>query len=701
MIKGDQFMMIAMLKRFFKITVLVLLISASGLPASAQKAPPLTERYRTWIEEEVVYIITPTERQVFLDLTTDRERNLFIEAFWRHRDPTPGTEKNEFKEEHERRIQYANKHFLGAGKPGWKTDRGKVYIILGEPRTQQSFLGLSSIYPAEIWSYQGIGVPGLPEEFDLLFFQKNGMGDFILYNPAADGPWSLLPTYRGNINDYVGAAEMLSVIEPQLARTAISLIPNETVHSFPSLQSTVLLQNLDGAATRKVEDLWARKFRDYRSLVDVEYSANYIDSGSLLQVIQDPSGIPFVHFSMQPRVLSVAEEGNGVATELDFNGILTDLQGRTIFQFDKTIPLRFSREQYEKLRTRPFAFADLFPIIPGEYKLSVLMKNGASKEFTTLEGTVKFPAAFPAPRLSPLLLGFNAVRQSAASDGPRPFVVRGFQIFGDPESTFVAKDTLHVFVQVLGLGTQLKGSGSLRFSLEADGRQVESKTQVLAGNPDALNFLEVFPLAKYAPGYYRADVALVDATDRILDRQGRDFQIVAVDAVPRPWINSQSLVAQDGQPAVDHILGRESLNAGDPAAALPRLEKARAADPSKAVYAFDLGRALFALNRMSEAWAVLQPFAEASKSDLETCLLLGRTEMALGRLDEAVALFRSALETFGLTTAVLNEMGEAQAGLGLKAEAIATWKKSLEADPNQPAIKEKIAALEKKAPGSR
>jgi GWxTD domain-containing protein len=683
-----------------RLAALIFLVLAAGLHAGAQKAPVLPGKYRAWLEEEVVYIITPIERQVFRDLTTDRERDLFVEAFWRHRDPTPGTEKNEFREEHARRIAYANKRFLGAGKPGWKTDRGKVYIILGEPMTTRSFTGTDAVMPCEVWSYQGVSAPGLPQEFDLLFFQKNHIGDYILYQPAGDGPWSLITNSKAEIGDYATAYEELTIIEPELARLSISLIPNDTVRSFPSLTSMALLQSLDAAAYRKVEDLWARKFKDYKGLVEVEYSANYIDSGSLLQVIQDPSGVPFVHFSMQPKTISVAEEGNGVTTDLTFNGILSDLQGRAVYQFDKKMPLRFSRDQFQKLRLRPFSFADLFPIVPGEYKLSVLMKNSVSKEFTTLEAAVKFPASFPVPRLSPPLLAFNAVRQAGPSAVPKPFVVRGFQIYGDPESTFVQKDGLHVFVQVLGLGPDLRANGSLRFVIEKDAKEFEAKPQGLAGNPDALNFLEVFPLAKYVPGYYRASVLLVDGTGKVLDRQSRDFQVVSADAVPRPWVNAQSVIEQGGQPGVDHILGLELLNLGDPSRALPRLEKARAAAPEKREYAVDLGRALFALGRMSDAWAVLQPFAGAAKGDLELALLVGRIEMALGRLDEAIAVFRAAIEGFGLNTQVLNDMGEAQARLGLKAEAIATWKKSLEADPSQPAIKEKIAALEKRTPAA-
>ena len=659
------------------------------------RAQNLSPKYRAWLEEEVVYIITPTEREVFLNLTTDRERDLFIEGFWRHRDPTPETEKNEFRDEHYRRLAYANRHYRGQGLPGWKTDRGKVYIIFGEPQTQRSYLGTSSVYPAEVWSYQGISIPGIPQEFDLLFFQRNGMGDFVLYDPAGDGPWNLLPTFRGNPGNYLEAYEMLSVIEPELARTSISLIPNESVRNFPSLMSTVLLQSIDSAAHRSVEDKWAKKFREYKSLIEVEYSANYIDSGALLQVILDSSGIPFVHFAIQPKTISVAGEGGSVSTDLAFNGILTDLQGRTVYQFEKNVPFRFSLEQYEKLRQRPFVFADLFPIVPGEYKLSVLMKNSVSKEFTTLEGRVSFPEAFPEPRLSPLWLGFNATRLAVPPAVPKPFVVRDIQLFGDPGLTFITKDTLHIYVQILGLSQDLKAKGFLKFSIEKDGVERASKVQPLFSNPDSLNFLEVFALADIPPDYYRAVVSLLDEGGRILDRQSKDFQVSPAAFLPRPWVHAQSLIDQGGRGRVDHILGRQKLNLGDATGAILWLEKARAAEPQNRDVAYDLGRALAVLNRTVDAWAVLQPLSDMAKDNFDLTLLLGRIEIANGRHSEAVGRLRQALETFGLNVQILNELGEAYVRLGEKTQALAVWKKSLELDPNQPAILKKIADLEK------
>ena len=175
--------------RLIRIAAAVLLL-ASAFPLAAQKpAADLPERHRAWLDEEVLYIITPTERQVFRELTSDRERDFFIEAFWRHRDPTPGTDKNEFREEHARRIAYANRHFRGDGTAGLETDRGKVYIILGEPRTTRQFNGTDAVYPAEVWAYQGIAAPGLAHEFDLIFFQKNGrIGDYHPVQPGRRRP---------------------------------------------------------------------------------------------------------------------------------------------------------------------------------------------------------------------------------------------------------------------------------------------------------------------------------------------------------------------------------------------------------------------------------------------------------------------------------------------------------------------------------
>ena len=175
-------------KGMFLIVVFVLSIALYS-----KQNPELPKKYKKWIKEEVVYIITPKEKEVFYKLENDRERDLFIEEFWRHRDPTPGTPRNEFKDEHYRRIEYANKIF-GRGTPtkGWRTDRGKYYIMLGRPSHVERHSS-GDIHPIEIWYYTGNPKLGQAPSFRLLFFQRYGAGEFELYSPIADGPKSLVP----------------------------------------------------------------------------------------------------------------------------------------------------------------------------------------------------------------------------------------------------------------------------------------------------------------------------------------------------------------------------------------------------------------------------------------------------------------------------------------------------------------------------
>jgi GWxTD domain-containing protein len=147
------------------LSAVILTITAALVLTAWQDKPqdnPKPAPYQKWLDEDVVYIITPPERDAFQRLATDDERREFIRQFWLVRDPTPGTEENEFKEEHYRRIGYANDHFGTGNTPGWKTDRGRIYIRYGPPDEIESHPagGEAHTYPYEQWRYrwiQGIG----------------------------------------------------------------------------------------------------------------------------------------------------------------------------------------------------------------------------------------------------------------------------------------------------------------------------------------------------------------------------------------------------------------------------------------------------------------------------------------------------------------------------------------------------------------
>ena len=156
----------------------------------AQKAlrQELKGPYKTWLNEEVPYIITDDERKAFMSLSNDEEREAFIENFWQRRNPNPDSEENEFREEHYRRIQYANDHYA-AGKPGWKTDRGRIYIMWGPAdsidshpsggmyeRPMEEGGGETSTFPFEVWHYRYL--EGIGENVDLEFVDTCQCGDY-------------------------------------------------------------------------------------------------------------------------------------------------------------------------------------------------------------------------------------------------------------------------------------------------------------------------------------------------------------------------------------------------------------------------------------------------------------------------------------------------------------------------------------------
>ncbi len=164
------------------------LMATAAMTLAAWQAAPAPQRsataqaqspYTKWLNEDVVYIIDDKERAAFQRLATDEERVKFIEQFWLRRDPTPGTPINEFKEEHYRRIAFANEHFhMASGRPGWLTDRGHMYIVYGPPDELEAHAKPQTGFPYETWMYRH--VEGVGDRLIVRFIDRAGTGDFRL-----------------------------------------------------------------------------------------------------------------------------------------------------------------------------------------------------------------------------------------------------------------------------------------------------------------------------------------------------------------------------------------------------------------------------------------------------------------------------------------------------------------------------------------
>src|SRR5215470_7575190 len=240
----------AVLLRSPAILLFALIISFS-YASSPQSKPKLGQTYKEWLERDVVYIITKDERDAFLRLSSDTARDKFIQDFWEIRNPNPGSPTNPYKEEIYQRISFANARFgVGSGTDGWRTDRGRTYITLGPPQQKQVFRNSANLYPIEIWFYSGV-TPLLPPAFYVMFYQREGSGDYRFYSPYTDGP-DKLTTGVEAINSRSAALKMIrDSAGPEVARVALSLLPDEPVDESTgtiSLESDVLLNSIKNLA---------------------------------------------------------------------------------------------------------------------------------------------------------------------------------------------------------------------------------------------------------------------------------------------------------------------------------------------------------------------------------------------------------------------------------------------------------------------
>lgn len=666
--------------------------------ASAGQKPKLPENYKKWLEEEVVYIIAPMERDVFLKLQADRERDLFIEAFWKQRDPTPGSVENEFKTEHFRRIAYADR-YLGrdAPRPGWKTDRGRIYIILGEARDIQRFEGKSSTYDAEVWFYQGKTDLGLPAGFNLVFFKEGGHGEYKLYSPVGDGPQALLAGYFGG-PDYQRAYEKLREVEPNLAAVSLSLVPGEGGGTYgrPSMSSDLLIQRIESSAARNVEAKYAQKFLQYKDLVEVEYTANYLDSDSLIKVFRDPSGLYFVHYAVEPRRLSVNQYENKYTTTLKVNGRVTTADGRLVHQFDKTVSLNLSAEEMNEASRTPFDFQDLFPLIAGDYSLSVLIKNEASKEFTSVEQTLRIPLGGTAVQMTQPLLGYRVVRLDPAQRRMKAFRVGPFQIYCQPNRIFTKKETLAVLFQLNGLADELAASGEVRVEFLKDSQPFRDIRRKPSDYPELPNVLEEISLADFPPAHYTVRVSVANAGAEVVSA-AEEFDLTFAESVPRPWFSSR-ILPEAGDPVYAEIMGSQLFNLGRFDEARVFLEKAFQKKPESEDAATNLARVYLALNDAPAVAKTLAPFTTPDKTaKYDTYLLAAEALKRTGEFGQAVEIIDKTIARYGVNAVLLNSAGECYVGLGKTKEALMAFEKSLELSPDQPEVREKAEKLKKRS----
>lgn len=670
--------------------ILYLFITLLSIFALAQESvrQELPYKWKKWLEEEVVYIIAPKEKKIFLSLKSEREREVFEKAFWLQRDPTPGTQTNEFKTKHFRRVKYATEFFgRGSVKLGWETDRGRIYIILGEPVDIQRFYETSgNTVPTELWQYHGDTSLGLPPFFYIVFFQEGGLGEYKLYSPSFHGPQKLLKaTLQRNLDRYQ-AYQQIKNVSAELGEASLSLIPGTEADprsSSSSFSSDILVSNIQRLPQKKVESEWAEAFARHKEIIITDYSVKYVRCNSALFVHQENKK-NYVHTIIEPHRMSMSQYDDKVYASLKLNIKISDLSGNTIHQEEKNIDIEMSPDDFKKIEKRLVATGDVMPLVEGNFTINFLLRNVTSKEFSSLEETISSPFS-GMPSLSPILFLYD-VKKVSKKFLTTAFLFHDQQLFPNTQKFYTKADELIIYFEIYNPSLELRNSIlNLTISLEEN---------VLVNHSEPIRnqayFLKKFPLNDYKAGYYKVRVSVVDNEGKEIMTERNDFNISPVTRIPRPW-NLSKIYPPLHHPYFSLIRAHQYLGLGKDDASIQEIEKFYDKTNPHKPTAKTLARAYFNKSNYAKVIEILDPLKEFQ--DLEILKLLGQSYFQVKNYKSAVDYFKKALITSGEIVEILNLLGYSYFKTNDTKEALKFLERSLKLEPNQPNIKKIIEKI--------
>lgn len=315
-----------------------------------QKRETVQDYFQKWLKEDVVYIIAPEEKAVFEKLSTPEEKEQFIEQFWGRRDPDPRTPTNEFKEEHYRRIAYANDHFAG-GWPGWRTDRGKVYIIHGPPdeiedhpsggtydRPLNEGGGTTATYPFEIWRYRHI--PGMDSSVELQFVDRDSSGEYRLaLSPEEKDAFLFVPNAGFTLAEELGLSERKQ--RPYFSPGGSYPFMNFRVQDTPfaRYESFVNVQRPPQI-----------KFKDLNEVVSLKISYNELPFKTTMHYFRLNEARVLVPITLEVRHKHLTFEktpGGAYEAKVAIYGRITSFQNQIVAEFEDEVVASVKPQDYE------------------------------------------------------------------------------------------------------------------------------------------------------------------------------------------------------------------------------------------------------------------------------------------------------------------------------------------------------------------
>ncbi len=506
--------------------------------------------YRKWLDEDVPYIITDDERKAFLSLSNDEEREAFIESFWQRRNPNPDSPENEFRDEHYRRIQYANDHFA-AGKPGWKTDRGHIYIAFGPPdsidshpagglyeRPMEEGGGETATFPFEIWHYRYI--EGIGDNIDIEFVDSCQCGDYHFTIDRSE---------KDALKNVPGAG--MTEMEELNHSNKTDRFKGNGIEELGSGPMDTYNQSHEFDRIEMASKLFAPppiKFTDLENDLDQFNTSHKLLQGPVFpfdvrtDYVKVTDGMDLIPITIQIRnrdITFVTKDGvsKGVVNIL---GRVTTIMHKTVQTFEDTVEVTEPSELLEKSLERKSLYWKALPVPPGLYRLDIAIKDVNNPDHKGIYGRSLNVPEFDDEKLgtSSLILADKMSTVSSEQIGSGQFIISNMfvrpRVPENPTApvTFIRGQDLNFWVQFYNLGIDeatKSNSATVTYQIADSAgnvifeKQLESKD--LGAHSDQLTVDKSVPIAGLSPGKYKVTVKVDDAITKQEIAQSAPFVV--------------------------------------------------------------------------------------------------------------------------------------------------------------------------------
>jgi GWxTD domain-containing protein len=494
--------------------------------------------YKQWLNEDVIYIISPEERQAFLQLDTNEEREQFIEQFWLRRSSNPDLPDNDFKEEHYRRIAYTNEHFA-SGIPGWKTDRGRMYIMWGPAdeveshpsggtydRPMEEGGGSTTTYPWETWRYRYM--EGIGENVIWEFVDPSGSGEYHLtMDPSEKDALLHVPGAGLSLLESMGMASKTD----RFTRSDGTNLPSTLGGTPSSMDEFNRLEQYSKAFKPP-----AVKYKDLEAIVTariVRDQVHFTYRTDYLKVTSDTVLVP-VTVQIPNNQLSFDNKDGVHSATMNIFGRVSTLTGRVVQTFEDPVSRDFPESLFQRSLKLQSIYQKAVPLRPGLYRLDIVIKDVKSGNVGVINTRLQVPRYDDDTlEASSLILADQLERVPAKQIGTGQFVLGSSKVRPKLDGEFPSNEKLGIYMQVYNLKPDdktHKSNATFRYTVKKGNEQVmqfKETSEEMKQTGEQVTIERLLPLATLAPGKYSLEVVATDTLSNKTVSKTADFTVKA------------------------------------------------------------------------------------------------------------------------------------------------------------------------------